>query len=473
MLPRRSAGGKPRALTALPAGASLRPGNGRAAMDQSPPRRNSDLDAALAEARALYIAARPTSAAIHAEARGVLAGGNTRSVLFYTPFPTAMARGEGCRLWDVDGHEYLDLLGEYTAGLFGHSEARILGAVKAALDNGVNLAAVGAKESQLAKLLVGRFPSIELIRFTNSGTEANLLALAAARAHTGRQKTLVMRGGYHGGVLTFAAERNAVNVPIPLAFADYNDAAGAAALIRAEGAALAAVLVEPMLGSGGCIPASGEFLSALRTATQETGAVLIFDEVMTSRHSGGGLQQRLGVTPDLTTLGKYIAGGMSFGAFGGRADIMAVFDGHRPGALAHAGTFNNNVASMAGGCVAMGEIFTPAAAEVLYARGEALREALNAASAGTPMQFTGHGSMSCVHFRPGPILRPYAASPAEDGLRELFFLDMLAAGLYLARRGMAALSLPIGEAECARYVAAVAEFAAARRPLLAAAADAG
>jgi len=442
-------------------------------MDQLPPRRNSDLEAALAEAREHYIAARPNSAAIHAEARGVLAGGNTRSVLFYTPFPTAMTRGADCRLWDVDGHEYLDLLGEYTAGLFGHSEPRILDAVKAALDNGVNLAAVGARESQLAKLLVGRFPSIELVRFTNSGTEANLMALAAARGFTGRQKTLVMRGGYHGGVLTFAAERNAVNVPIPLAFADYNDAAGAAALIRAAGDHLAAVLVEPMLGSGGCIPASLDFLRALRATTQETGAVLIFDEVMTSRHAAGGLQQRLGVTPDLTTLGKYMAGGMSFGAFGGRAEIMAVFDSHRPGALAHAGTFNNNVASMAGGCVAMGEIFTAAAAEALYVRGEALRAALNAACRGTPMQFTGHGSMICAHFRPGPILRPYTATAAEDGLRELFFLDMLAGGIYLARRGMAALSLPVGEAECRRYVAAVAEFVAARRPLLAAAGGAG
>jgi glutamate-1-semialdehyde 2,1-aminomutase len=436
-------------------------------MDQLPPRRNSDLEAALAEARERYMAARPKSAAIHAEARSVLAGGNTRSVLFYTPFPTAMARGEGCRLWDVDGHEYLDLLGEYTAGLFGHSEQRILSAVKAALDNGVNLAAVGAKESQLAKLLVGRFPSIELVRFTNSGTEANLMALAAARGFTGRSKTMVMRGGYHGGVLTFASEKNAVNVPIPLCFADYNDPEGVRRAILVEGDQLAAVLVEPMLGSGGCIPASPAFLGALREATRQTGAVLIFDEVMTSRHSAGGLQQRLGVTPDLTTLGKYMAGGMSFGAFGGRADIMAVFDGHRPGSLPHAGTFNNNVASMAGGCVAMGEIFTAEAAEALFQRGERLRAELNEACAGVAMQFTGAGSMMTVHFRGGAITAPYTATPAEEQLRELFFLDMLDAHIYLARRGMAALSLPVTDADCARYVEAVAEFVAARRPLLA------
>jgi glutamate-1-semialdehyde 2,1-aminomutase len=438
-------------------------------LDEPALRRNSDLDAALAEAHEAYAAKRPRSAAIHARAREVMPGGNTRTVLFYTPFPTAMVRGEGCRLWDADGNEYLDLLGEYSAGLFGHSETRILDAVKAALDAGINLAAVGEKESQLARLIVGRFPSIEMVRFTNSGTEANLMALAAARGFTGRVKTLVMRGGYHGGVLTFATEKSAVNVPIPLAFTDYNDPAAATRDILAEGGQLAAVLVEPMLGSGGCIPGSVEFLQALRDATRQTGAVLIFDEVMTSRHGPGGLQQMTGVTPDLTTLGKYMAGGMSFGAFGGRADIMAVFDGHRPGALPHAGTFNNNVWSMAAGCVAMGEIFDALAAEALHARGERLREGLNAACAraGVPMHFTGRGSMLNVHFREGPVTAPYKASPAEDKLRELFFFDMLAAGIYLARRGMAALSLPVAEADCTRYLAAVEEFIAARRPLLA------
>lgn len=437
-------------------------------LDHAVPR-NSGLDAALAEARESYAAQRPKSAAIHSTARTLMPGGNTRTVLFYTPFPTAMARGEGCRLWDVDGREYLDLLGEYTAGLFGHSERRILDAVKDALDRGINLAAVGEKEGQLASLIAGRFPSIELVRFTNSGTEANLMALAAARGFTGRVKTMVMRGGYHGGVLTFATEQNAVNVPIPLAFTDYNDPEAATRDILTEGDALAAVLVEPMMGSGGCIPATREFLAALRDTTRRIGAVLIFDEVMTSRHSAGGLQARHGVIPDMTTLGKYMAGGMSFGAFGGRADIMGVFDGHRPGTLPHAGTFNNNVWSMAAGCVAMGEIFDAAAAEALYARGEALRLALNAACrrAGVAMQFTGMGSMVNVHFRLSPIERPYKQTDAEEGLRELFFLDMLAAGIYLARRGMAALSLPVTDADCARYVAAVEEFIAARRPLLA------
>ena len=432
--------------------------------------RNSDLEAALTEAREAYVAARPKSGAIHAKAREVMPGGNTRTVLFYTPFPTAMDHGEGCRLWDVDGREYIDLCGEYTAGLFGHSEQRIIAAVAAAMAKGLNLAAVGEDEGKLAALICGRFPSVDQVRFTNSGTEANIMALAGARGFTGRTEILAFRGGYHGGVFTFpvGAPISPVNLPIPMRFADFNDAAGAAAAIREAGDKLAAVIVEPMQGSGGCIPASREFLQALRDATKETGAVLIFDEVMTSRHSFGGMQKRLGITPDMTTFGKYMAGGMSFGAFGGRADIMAVFDGHKPGAMPHAGTFNNNVLSMAAGNVALGEIFGEAEAEALFQRGEKLRDACNAIARkhGLAMQFTGLGSMLNPHFRAGPITVAYKATAEEEQMRELFFFDMLAAGIYLARRGMVALSLPAGDAECDRFLAAVEEFCAARKPVL-------
>ncbi|MCC7284066.1 MAG: aminotransferase class III-fold pyridoxal phosphate-dependent enzyme, partial [Acetobacteraceae bacterium] len=409
-------------------------------------RRNSDLAAAVAEAREKYAAARPKSAALHDKARATLPGGNTRSVLFYAPFPTAMAGGDGCWVTDIDGHRYLDMLGEYTAGLFGHSEKRIVDAVKGALDRGINLAAVGENESKLAALMCGRFPSVELVRFTNSGTEANLMALALARAHTGKGTVLFMRGGYHGGVLSIGLDGpTAVTMPGPFALTDYNDIEAAGKAIR-ETADLAAVILEPMMGGGGCIPATREFLAALREATTAAGALLIFDEVMTSRMSFGGMQARHAITPDVTTFGKYIAGGMSFGAFGGRAEIMAAFDGHKPGSLTHSGTFNNNVLSMAAGCVAIGEIFDAEAAEALWQRGEQLRADLNAVlgRARTVMHFSGLGSMMQPHFRAAPVLRPYKPEPAEDQLRELFYFDMLAAGIYIARRGMAALTLPAG-----------------------------
>jgi glutamate-1-semialdehyde 2,1-aminomutase len=428
-------------------------------------RRNSGLDAAVDDARARYAAARPASAARQRAALAVLPGGNTRSVLGYAPFPTAMARGAECRLWDLDGHEYLDLCGEYTAGLFGHSDPRLLATLREALHRGLNLAAVGDAEVRLAELLCARFPSIERVRFTNSGTEANLMAVTAARAHTGRTHLLAFRGGYHGGVLTYPlAGPHRVTAPFPVLLADYNNVAGTLAVLEAHAGELAAVIVEPMQGGGGCIPARPDFLAALREATAAAGIVLIFDEVMTSRSSAGGQQARLGITPDMTTLGKYIAGGMSFGAFGGRAELMDQFAADLP----HAGTFNNNVLSMNAGVVAMGEIFTAAAADALFARGEDLRARLNAvcARAGVAMQFTGLGSLLCAQFRAGAIEQPHPASPAEEAARELFFFDMLDAGIYLARRGMAALSLPVGAAETDRYVAAVAEFVQVRGAVL-------
>ncbi|WPB82974.1 aspartate aminotransferase family protein [Sediminicoccus rosea] len=438
-----------------------------APLDQPPPR-NSDLESALLEARATYAAARPKSAELHEAARRVMPGGNTRTVLFWSPFPISMVRGEGARLWDADGHAYTDLLGEYTAGLFGHSERRILDAARAAMDTGINLAGAGANEIRFAELVCARFPSIERVRFTNSGTEANIMALSAARAFTGRAEIMVAKGGYHGGVMTFATGQSPVNLPVPTRFLAYNDVEGTVAAIREAGDKLAAVLVEPMLGSGGCIPATREFLAALRDACTETGAVLIFDEVMTSRHSEGGLQQRHGVIPDMTTLGKYIAGGMNVGAFGGRAAIMDVFDAHRPGALPHAGTFNNNVWSMAAGCVALGELFRGEVVEALFQRGEKLRAELNAlcAEAGVAMQFTGAGSMMTAHFRTGAIKAPYAATPEEEQRRELFFLDMLEAGFYLARRGMVALSLPLAPTDLSGFTAAFREFLNLRGPVL-------
>ena len=143
--------------------------------------------------------------------------------MFYTPFPTAMARGEGCFLEDVDGHRYVDFCGEYTAGLFGHSEPRIQAALHAAIDRGLNLASVGEREGQLAALLCARFPSLERVRFTNSGTEANMMALGAARAFCGRPGILAFRGGYHGGLLTLVGGGSPINAPIPVTLADYND----------------------------------------------------------------------------------------------------------------------------------------------------------------------------------------------------------------------------------------------------------
>jgi glutamate-1-semialdehyde 2,1-aminomutase len=392
-------------------------------------------------------------------------GGNTRTTLFFSPFPLTMTGGSGCRMTDVDGHTYVDLLGEYTAGLYGHNHPTIREAVDAALDAGWNFGARGVHEAALARLLCARFPSLDLVRFTNSGTEANLLALATATVHTDRRAVLVFDGAYHGSLLSFGGGGIPINVPHEWLVGTYNDITGTERLVQEHGRDLAAILVEPMLGSGGCVPADPEFLALLRRAADDTGAVLIFDEVMTSRMSAGGMQQRLGITPDLTTLGKYLGGGMTFGAFGGRHELMSVYDPRSADAVPHSGTFNNNVLSMAAGYAGLSRLFTPEASDALFRRGEQLRADLNevCAAAGARMQWTGLGSLLTAHFQTEPIRAARDIQP-QPQLRELFHLDMLDRGFYLARRGMIALSLEIGDEECRSFCRAVEQFAADRLP---------
>lgn len=430
--------------------------------------RDEAVAAAVAQASADFAQRNPASHAQHERALQVMPGGNTRSVLFYDPFPLAMRKGEDCRLWDADGHEYTDFLAEFTAGLYGHSHPVIRAAVQAALDNGINLTGHNLLESQLARLICDRFPSIAQLRFTNSGTEANLMAIAVATAFTQRGKVLVFKGAYHGGVLTFAGGPSPVNVPHDFLIGRYNDAAGAVALIQAHANDIAAVLVEPMQGAGGCIPAEPAFLEALRHVTADAGALLIFDEVMTSRLGPHGRQGQLGIAPDLTTLGKYIGGGMSFGAFGGRADVMALFDPRRAGALAHAGTFNNNVLTMSAGIAGLRDIYTADAALALNALGDGMRDRLNAVccAQGVALQFTGLGSLMNLQATARPIAHIGDTSDGDPRIKDLYFFHMLEAGIYVARRGFTVLSLPIHASHVDRYVQAFEAFVQRYRELI-------
>lgn len=427
----------------------------------------ADIDAAIAEAHALYREKRPNSLASFKDATRHMPGGNTRTVLFHGPFPFRASQGSGARLVDVDGHTMLNLLGEYTAGIFGHDEHRIRDAVHGAMENGINLGAHNSYEPRFAQRVCERFPSIEKVRFTNSGTEANMMAITAARAATGRSKILVFEGGYHGGVFLFKPGIE-TNAPFPWIITPFNDAHAARAVFAEHADDLAAVLVEPMQGSGGCIPATGEFLGALREGTRQSGAVLIFDEVMTSRLGPNGAQGQYDILPDLTTLGKWVGGGMSFGAFGGRADILDLFDPRRPDAIAHAGTFQNNVLTMAAGTVALEDIYTPDAATALTERGDNLRLRLNriAASVGAAVQATGTGSLMNVHPTNKPVMRYSDLADIDDRRRELLFLDLLDEGYYVAPRGFIALSLALTDADLDRFADAFERVLMNRRAFL-------
>ena len=428
----------------------------------------SGLDAALQQAHQRFQASHARSWALHQEACTVMPGGNTRTVLHHAPFPIRVARAEGAHLWDVDGHAYLDVLGEYTAGIYGHSHPVILNAIRQALEQGIVLNGHTETEIRLAQALQERFPKLERLRFTNSGTEANLMALAVAVAHTQRRTILVFDGGYHGGVLYFGGGGSPVNVPHRFVVAPYNDAEAAAHLVQQHGNDLAAILVEPMLGSGGCIPATPTFLRTLRTLASQTGALLIFDEVMTSRLGPQGLHGALGIAPDLITLGKYLGGGLSFGAFGGRLEVMQHFDPAQAHALPHAGTFNNNILSMSAGLAGLTQVFTPQACEDLNARGDALRAQLNTVceQRRAKLRFSGRGSMLNAHMTTLPLHNAQDAQRGDQALRELLFFDLLERGVWLARRGMINLSLPITDTDTQTLVNAVTDVLEHRAELM-------
>ncbi len=426
------------------------------------------LQHAIADARSRYVAANPLSHAADEKAERYLPGGNTRSILHFNPFPLTMVDGQGAELTDLDGHRYVDFVGEYSAALFGHSNEIIKAAIREALDSGVAMGAPTPYERELAGLLCERYPSLERVRFCNSGTEANLMALSTARVVTGRSKVLAFNDAYHGGVIKFLGGRCALNVPFDFVLADYNDIDGAAGRIDEVSGELAAVIVEPVLGAGGNIQGNRQFLQMLRRKTEETGALLIFDEVKTARLGSGGIQGLVGINADLTTIGKFIGGGLPTGAFGGSKRIMEQYNPKQPDALAHAGTFNNNVCSMAAGCAAMRDIYTSQRAEDFLDWSEAFRLSLNEmfAAKDVPMYANGLGSMIAIHFNREATKRPSDITNGCQSLRPLLHMELLLDGILIVRRGDMFLSLPMDESHLAAAHASFEKFADRYKPLI-------
>ena len=318
-----------------------------------------------------------------------LPGGNTRTTVFMKPYPIYAARGEGCRVWDLDGNVYIDCINNFTSQIHGHAHPALIRAATAQLALGSAFGLPTVSEVELAELLVSRLPSVDQVRFANSGTEAVMMALKAARAHTGRPKIAKCEGAYHGSYdyaevsLDPTPEAWGRNAPVSVAYArgtpdnvladvvtiPFNDTEAAVSLIREHGPELACVLVDPMPNRAGLAPADRAYLEALRKVTREVGALLIFDEVITFRLGFRGAQGIWDIDPDLTTLGKIIGGGFPVGAIGGHRDVMAVFD-PRPGkpALPHGGTFSANPVTMRAGIAAM-ELLDDAAFARLDAMG--------------------------------------------------------------------------------------------------------
>jgi glutamate-1-semialdehyde 2,1-aminomutase len=424
-----------------------------------------------------YLQLTPKSRAIWEEAKNYLPGGDSRNSIFWNPYPIFVESASGCHVVDADGTERLDFINTMTTMVLGHGPAPVLDAVREQLDRGLAYNAPNEHQVRLAKLLCQRVPSFDLVRFTNSGTEATLNTIRAARAFTGRSRFAKVEGGYHGthdavavSVRVDPSQAGEADRPRPVPSSEgladgvldqvvvlpFNETEVAQAILEEHKNELAAVIVEPVMGSVGMLPASPEFLTMLRDFTEANGIVLIFDEVISFRVAAGGSQQYYGITPDLTSLGKIIGGGFAVGAFGGRKDIMDLYDPTLGPKVSHAGTFNANPVTMLAGSVTL-EQLTPEVFRNLAESTESLRQGIRdcCSQLEIPVQVTGVGSLFGIHFSERP-LRNYRDIAAEDAkFREQVFLGMMNEGILLASNLVGALSTVITGAEVETFLGAL------------------
>ena len=426
---------------------------------------------------ARYLELTPKSKARWQEAAEYLPGGDSRNSIFWDPYPIFVTSASGCHVVDADGVDRLDFINTMTTMILGHAPPPVMGAVKEQLDRGVAYNAPNEHQIRLAKLLCDRVPSFDLVRFTNSGTEATLNTIRAARAFTGKNKFAKVEGGYHG---THDAVTVSVRVDVKKAgeaqqpkavaasegLADgildqvvvipFNDTANARRILEDNKHQLAAVIVEPVMGSVGMIPGTAEFLTMLREFTEENGIVLIFDEVISFRVAPGGSQQYYGITPDMTSLGKIIGGGFAVGAFGGRQEIMELYDPPKGPKVSHAGTFTANPVTMVAGAVTL-EHLTPDVYRDLAELTELLRQGIRRVCSDleVPVQVTGLGSLFGIHFTGQPIVN-YRDIAAEDAaLRTQVFLGLMNEGILMASNLVGGLSTALGEEEVNTFVEAL------------------
>ena len=422
-----------------------------------------------------YHAASPRSRELFEQACAVMPGG-AKGAYFYQPYPLAMQGGEGCYLFDVDGRRYVDFANHHTAQILGHCHSAVAQAVREQLDRGIVLGAPVGIEAELAEEMCRRVESLERIRFCNSGTEATLHAIRLARGFTGRPKIAKFEGGYHGshdvveisvappiekagpadaphsvptaGGISPHASQEVVVLP-------YNDADAVERLVQRHRDELACVAFDP---KAGILEQRSEFAQAVRAITRDNDVLLILDEIVSFRVGSGGLQQFLGITPDLTTYGKIIGGGFPCGAFGGRAEIMDLLDNSRGSTgFFQSGTFSAHPVAMAAGLATLRQL-TPDAFEHLNSLGERLRDGLNERFAQNDIvaQAVGIGSLFSIHFTNEEVADYRSLARADKSLVHPVFLAILERGYFLSHGlAMNALSLQMHETHVVGLIDAV------------------
>ena len=404
-----------------------------------------------------YSVKRPLSFSLYQEAENFLPGGDTRTATYFKPFPHFVERGQGCYLWDVDGNKLIDFQNNYTSLIHGHAHPGIVRAVTDQIREGSAYSSPMKSQIDLAKIICSRCPSVDLVRFTNSGSEATMHAVRCARAYTGKTKIIKFEGAYHGSSDLFEAsvdpelkKAGPLDSPRPVPdskgvpadvlkhviVSPFNNPEVIKKIIESNYNDVAALIVEPIMGSAGMIEPEIGYLELLRDLTKRYGILLIFDEIVTFRLSKGGAQEYYNIMPDLTTLGKIIGGGLPIGAFGGRGEIMEFYD-PRLKKMYHSGTFNGNAVCMKAGVASLnsygvkeinhvnrlGELFRNQCRNIF----EELR--LN-------IQILGVGSLSNIIFSKESIFEYRGVATSHEEFNSLLNLMLLNRGVFNAPRGM-------------------------------------
>lgn len=442
----------------------------------------------LEDVRRAFLASTQGSLEASRRAAASLPGGDTRSVTFFEPYPIHIIRGKGQYVTDLDNNKYTDFLNNYTSMVLGHAHPSVVKAIQSEIPNGWIFGAAHPAQAELANRICSRMPGVENVRFCNSGTEAVMHAVRTARIVTGRPYIIKMEGGYHGSadmlevsIHPDLARAGPPDLPVPLRensgitggqcaetlVVPFNDPQVCEALLDRFSGKVACVLIEPMMGSAGAIPAKPGYLQLLGKLTKKHGALLVFDEVQTMRISTGGAQAYYGVIPDITAMGKIIGGGFPIGAFGASREIMTVYDPHRRSSVSHSGTFNGHPLIMKAGCASL-DALNQEAIDHINRLGSKLKLGLEQAFSGQGLkgQVTGLGSILNVHFTSDEVVDYRSAEKSPHRLTSLLHLLMLERGVLCAKRCMFNTSVPMTDADVDRAIEAFNESLAALRPVI-------